>query len=167
MSFDNVSYQKYLKYKTKYLELKQMIGGVTEADFDKYDAPRGVECPADSTSTQDKVSLGYFVNTILKNKSEADFKRGDAALDILNRKGGAPGSFGATAPEVKALKTELTEWKKAGCIMPDACKDQASKPDCSNMTNPKVFDPNTGYLCRWNMTNKACEKRPENKVGFQ
>lgn len=138
--------EKYLKYKSKYLDLKRQLGGA---------------CPA--SNPDDPSALINMNNDAGKKELLRQYLK-----DV-----GRPndGEFGPVKQGVKKPE-EHSSWNAAkayyenGCVFGPPCKQQADKKQCTDGANTKIMS-DKGFLCRWNMTANVCEERPKDKISFQ
>jgi len=166
---DIMFYTKYMKYKSKYMQLKNLhVGGA------------GTCAPILFSNEKQKMFEYYLKNALGYTTAQMEAHPGYSQFMQFNNKN--PRKL--PTPLVTKLEKEIQEWKKddicplkntttasteqlknkTTASMEQPCVGKSTQV-CTDMTNKSVFDPNRGFLCRVNLKSKACEVRPI--PGFQ
>jgi hypothetical protein len=72
-------------------------------------------------------------------------------------------------PEDHELWHIAEQFYNNGCVMPEPgppCNDRTRKEYCLG-ADRSVFDPERGFLCRWNLSSSTCEPREPQFINFQ
>jgi hypothetical protein len=93
---------------------------------------------------------------------------------FIKNTGASEGTFGAVK-QGRIAPTDHDMWDAAKSYYNNKCTFPPKGPPCGERkakeacqaADAAVFDPQRGFLCRWNLTSKACEARPADKINFQ